>query len=138
MSALIEKTPESLLPSSHKNGGGKSEIILVSCVIRPEKLDPVKDALDRLNLVGSMTVTAVRGFGRQKGSVEHYRGEKIQVKFLDKVKLDLIISASDADAVIQTIKDKAHTGSVGDGKIFVTTVEKVMRIRTGEKGLSAL
>ena len=138
MSQLLEQTPESVLPPSPSGGGERPGILWVSCVIRPEKLDPVKDALDKLNLVGGMTVTDVRGFGRQKGSVEHYRGGEIQIKLIDKVKLDLIISQDDLDGVLQTIRDKAKTGSVGDGKIFITEVEKVIRIRTQEKGLSAL
>ena len=138
MESILEKEPGTTLPPLRSGGGDKPSVLLVSCVIRPEKLDPVKDALDRLNLVGGMTVTDVRGFGRQKGSIEHYRGGEIQVRLIDKVKLDLIISENDADGVIQTIKEKAHTGNVGDGKIFVTEIQKVMRVRTGEMGLSAL
>ena len=138
MESTLEKEPGTFPPPLRSGDGEKPNVLLVSCVIRPEKLDPVKDALDRLNLVGGMTVTDVRGFGRQKGSVEHYRGGEIQVRLIDKVKLDLIISENDSDGVIRTIKEKAHTGNVGDGKIFVTEVQKVMRVRTGEMGLSAL
>ena len=138
MSALLEKQPGSTLPYPHSGGGEKPAILWFSCMIRPEKLDVVTGALDKLNLVGGMTVTDVRGFGRQKGSVEHYRGGEIQIRLIDKVKIDLIISKADAEGVIQTIRDKAQTGIVGDGKIFVAEVDKVLRVRTGEKGLSAL
>ena len=110
---------------------------LISCVIRPEKLEAVKEALDKQHIVG-MTVTDVRGFGRQKGQVEHYRGEEYTIRFLPKVKVDLVVQDQDAGKVLSTIRDAARTGNIGDGKIFVVSVENAMRIRTGEQGTSAL
>ena|ERR1044071_9226135 len=110
---------------------------LVTCIVRPEKLDAIKDALDKVHIVG-MTVSDVRGFGRQKGQVEHYRGEEYVIKFISKVKLDLVVQDQDVDKVITTIGSVARTGNVGDGKIFVTDVDNAVRIRTGEKGTSAL
>ncbi len=110
---------------------------LVTCIVRPEKLDAVKDALDKVNIVG-MTVSDVRGFGRQKGMVEHYRGGEYTINFIPKVKLDLVVQDQDVDKVMVTIGDIARTGKVGDGKIFVVGVDNAMRIRTGEKGTSAL
>ena len=110
---------------------------LVTCFIRPEKLDAVKDALDAQHIVG-MTVTDVRGFGRQKGQVEHYRGEAYTIRFVSKVRIDLCVQDEDVQRVMATIRDASKTGNVGDGKIFVTPVENAMRIRTGESGTSAL
>ena len=110
---------------------------LVSCIVRPEKLDDIKEALDKVHIVG-MTVSDVRGFGRQKGQVEHYRGEAYTIKFISKVKLELVVQDQDVDKVLNTIGGVARTGNVGDGKIFVIDVDNAMRIRTGEKGTSAL
>ena len=110
---------------------------LIKCIIRPEKLDAVKDALDKHNIVG-MTVSDVRGFGRQKGMVEHYRGEEYTIKFVSKVKLELVVQDQDVSKVLSTIGETARTGKVGDGKIVVLDVDDAMRIRTGEKGTSAL
>ena len=110
---------------------------LISCVIRPEKLEGVKDALDKHHIVG-MTVTDVRGFGRQKGQVEHYRGEEYTIRFLPKVKVEIVVQDEDVNTVLSTIRDAARTGSIGDGKAFVVNVDNAMRIRTGEQGTSAL
>ena len=110
---------------------------LISCIIRPEKLEAVKDALDKHHIVG-MTVTDVRGFGRQKGQVEHYRGEEYTIRFLPKVKLEIVVQDEDVNTVLTTIRDAARTGSIGDGKAFVVGVDNAMRIRTGEQGTSAL
>ena len=110
---------------------------LITCIIRPEKLDAVKDALDKQGIVG-MTVTDVRGFGRQKGQVEHYRGEEYTIRFLPKVRLDLVVQNDDVSKALETIKKTAGTGKIGDGKIFVLDVENALRIRTGEQGNSAL
>ena len=103
---------------------------LISCVIRPEKLEAVKDALDKQHIVG-MTVTDVRGFGRQKGQVEHYRGEEYTIRFLPKVKLEIVVQDEDVGKVLTTLRDAARTGSIGDGKAFVLDVDNAMRIRTG-------
>ena len=110
---------------------------LITCIIRPDKLDAVKDALDKKHIVG-MTVTDVRGFGRQKGQVEHYRGEEYTIRFIPKVRLDLVVQDADVDAVMATITKAARTGNIGDGKIFVVNVSDAMRIRTGERGATAL
>ena len=110
---------------------------LVTCIIRPEKLDAVTDALDKSHIVG-MTVTDVRGFGRQKGQVEHYRGGEYTIRFVPKVRLDIVVQDQDVDKVFSVVGDVARTGNVGDGKVFVLDVPNAMRIRTGEKGTSAL
>jgi len=110
---------------------------LVSCVIRPEKLDAVTAALDKLHVVG-MTLTDVRGFGRQKGHVEHYRGGEYAIRFISKVKVDIVVQDEDVSETMSAIEKAARTGKVGDGKIFVLDVPNAMRIRTGEKGTSAL
>ena len=110
---------------------------MVSCVIRPEKLDAVTAALDKQHVVG-MTLTVVRGFGRQKGHVEHYRGGEYAIRFISKVKVDIVVQDEDVPKVMSTIEEAARTGKVGDGKIFVIDVSNAMRIRTGEKGTSAL
>ena len=110
---------------------------MVTCIIRPDKLDAVTDALDKQHIVG-MTVTDVRGFGRQKGQVEHYRGEEYTIRFLPKVELEIVVQDEDVNTVLTTIRDAARTGSIGDGKAFVVGVDNAMRIRTGEQGTSAL
>ena len=110
---------------------------LVTCIVRPEKLEPVTDMLDKIHLVG-MTVTDVRGFGRQKGQVEHYRGGEYTIRFINKVRLDLVVQDEDVKKVIEAVSKIARTGNVGDGKIFVTPIENALRIRTGEVGTSAL
>ncbi len=110
---------------------------LVTCIVRPEKLDLVADALDKQHVVG-MTVTDVRGFGRQKGQVEHYRGGEYTIRFIPKVKIDVVVPRSHADAVMNAVAQAARTGNVGDGKIFVADVGNAIRIRTGERGIVAL
>ena len=110
---------------------------MVTCVVRPDKLDSVVDALDKQHIVG-MTVTDVRGFGRQKGQVEHYRGGEYTIRFISKVRIDVVVQDQDVEKVIATISQVARTGNVGDGKIFVVDVLNALRIRTGEKGTSAL
>ena len=110
---------------------------MISCIIRPEKLDSITDALDKLHIVG-MTVTDVRGFGRQKGQVEHYRGGEYTIRFVPKVKIDLVVQDQDANKVSTAISEIARTGNVGDGKIFIGDISDCMRIRTGERGTSAL
>ena len=110
---------------------------LVTAIIKPFKLDDVREALTQLSVHG-MTVTEVRGFGRQKGHTELYRGAEYAVDFLPKIKLEVAIHSAQEDAVIDAIIAAAHTGKVGDGKIFVTSLEQVVRIRTSEEGVDAL
>ena len=110
---------------------------LISCVIRPEKLDAVTVALHARNVVG-MTVTDVRGFGRQKGQKEHYRGDEYTIRFLPKVRLEVVVQESDVAGAIKAISEAARTGNIGDGKIFVIDVKDAVRIRTGEQGANAL
>ena len=109
----------------------------VVAIIRPFKLEDVKIALVSSGIVG-MTVTEVRGFGRQKGQVERYRGSEFTVEFLQKLKIEVVISDESLDSVIKAIGDAAKTGEIGDGKIFVSSIESVVRIRTGEIDDSAL
>jgi nitrogen regulatory protein P-II 1 len=105
----------------------------IEAIIKPFKLDEVKDALNEIGIQG-MTVTEVKGFGRQKGHVELYRGAEYDVAFLPKVKIEVVVSDSVSEKVITTIQEKAKTGKIGDGKIFVSKLEEIIRIRTGEKG----
>jgi nitrogen regulatory protein P-II 1 len=105
----------------------------IEAIIKPFKLDEVKDALNAIGIQG-MTVTEVKGFGRQKGHVELYRGAEYDVSFLPKVKIEVVVADSIADKVISTIQEKAKTGKIGDGKIFITKLEDIIRIRTGERG----
>lgn len=109
----------------------------IEAIIKPFKLDEVKDALNALGVQG-MTVTEVKGFGRQKGHVELYRGAEYEISFIPKVKLELVVADGILENVLATIMEKAKTGKIGDGKIFVSNVENVIRIRTGEKGETAI
>jgi nitrogen regulatory protein PII len=109
----------------------------IEAIIKPFKLDEVKDALNALGIAG-MTVTEVKGFGRQKGHVELYRGAEYDISFIPKVKLEIVVADGIAEKVISTIMEKAKTGKIGDGKIFITKIEEVIRIRTGEKGDTAI
>jgi nitrogen regulatory protein P-II 1 len=109
----------------------------VEAIIKPFKLDEVKDALNGIGING-MTITEVKGFGRQKGHVEVYRGTEYEVNFLPKVKIEVVIPDSIIDKVISTIIDKAKTGNIGDGKIFIYSLEDVIRIRTGDRGEAAI
>lgn len=110
---------------------------LVTAILRPEVLNKVREALFDVDIPG-MTVTEVKGFGKQKGHTELYRGNKFTVEFMHKVKLEIAISNKNLDLLINTISDIARSGQKGDGKIFVTEIEKVVRIRTGETDLDAL
>ncbi|HJP07869.1 MAG: P-II family nitrogen regulator [Proteobacteria bacterium] len=110
---------------------------LVSAVIKPFRLDDVRDALAQIGVKG-MTVTEVKGFGRQKGHTELYRGAEYAVDFLPKVKLEVALAADLADQAIEAISDAAQTGKIGDGKIFVYEIDQAIRIRTGETGSDAL
>ncbi len=110
---------------------------LVTAIIKPFKVDDVREALADVGVQG-MTVTEVKGFGRQKGHTELYRGAEYVVDFLPKVRMDIATSADRLEMVIETIVQAARTGNIGDGKIFVTSIEDVVRIRTGETGPEAL
>ena len=110
---------------------------LVSAIIKPFKLDDVREALSEIGVQG-ITVTEVKGFGRQKGHTELYRGAEYVVDFLPKVKIEVAISADLLDQVIEAVSKAANTGKIGDGKIFVTSLEQVIRIRTGETGQDAI
>jgi len=110
---------------------------LVTAVIKPFKLDEVRAALSEVGVQG-ITVTEVKGFGRQKGHTELYRGAEYVVDFLPKIKIETVVTDDRLDAVVEAIQNAAGTGKIGDGKIFVTPVEQVVRIRTGEIGADAL
>jgi len=109
----------------------------IEAIIKPFKLDEVKDALNEIGIQG-MTVTEVKGFGRQKGHTELYRGAEYIVDFIPKIKLEIVTSDGLAAKVVETIEKVAKTGKIGDGKIFVYTVDEVIRIRTGEQGETAV
>lgn len=109
----------------------------VEAIIRPFKLDEVKIALVNAGVVG-MTVSEVRGFGRQKGQTERYRGSEYTVEFLQKLKIEIVIEEDQVDDVVDKIINAARTGEIGDGKIFISPVDQIVRIRTGEKNLEAV
>ena len=109
----------------------------IECIIKPFKLEEVKNALDQIGIQG-MTVSEVKGFGRQKGHTEIYRGNEYVVDFLPKVKIDIIIPDSMLDKAVDAIVSAAKTGNIGDGKVFVSTIDECIRIRTGEKGEGAI
>lgn len=110
---------------------------LLTAIIKPFKLDDVREALSNIGVQG-ITATEVKGFGRQKGHTELYRGAEYVVDFLPKVKLEIAIAADQVDAVIEAITNAARTGKIGDGKIFVSNLEQIIRIRTGESGPDAI
>jgi nitrogen regulatory protein PII len=118
---------------------GKERVLMkkIEAIIKPFKLDEVKDALNEIGVTG-MTISEVKGFGRQKGHKEIYRGAEYQVDFIPKIKIDLVVDASLSDKVVSAIAQSANTGKIGDGKIFVLTVEQAIRIRTGESGKDAV
>jgi nitrogen regulatory protein P-II 1 len=109
----------------------------IEAIIKPYKLDEVKDALTGMGVIG-MTVSEVRGFGRQKGHTELYRGSEYTIDFLPKIRIEIVVADGLVDKVVDTIASAAKTGSIGDGKVFVTPVEAAVRIRTGERDESAL
>ena len=109
----------------------------IEAIVKPFRLDEVKDALHVLGIKG-MTVTEVKGFGRQKGHFELYRGAEYDIAFIPKAKIELVVSESMLDKVVTTIQEKARTGKIGDGKIFISSLEQIIRIRTGEKGEGAI
>ena len=110
---------------------------MITALVRPSKVDAIKTALVALDIVG-MTVSDVRGFGRQKGQVERYRGNEFTVDFLQKSKIIVVLDDSKVESAIEAIMEAARTGEIGDGKIFVNSVETAIRIRTGDRGDSAL
>jgi nitrogen regulatory protein P-II 1 len=109
----------------------------IEAIIRPQKLDDVKDGLTALGVKG-MTVAEVRGFGRQKGHTELYRGAEYHVLFVEKTKVEVVVADEILEEAVAVIREKAKTGSFGDGKIFVSSLEDAIRIRTGEKGVEAI
>lgn len=109
----------------------------IEAIIKPFKLDEVRDGLHEIGVQG-MTVTEVKGFGRQKGHVELYRGAEYDINFIPKVKIEIIAADSLVEKVVSTIQAKANTGKIGDGKIFISAIEEVVRIRTGERGETAI
>jgi nitrogen regulatory protein P-II 1 len=125
--------PKSLNPGASRRNDMKK----IEAIIKPFKLDEVKNALTKIGVQG-MTVTEVKGFGRQKGHTEVYRGAEYKIDFLPKVKIELITTDEIVPQVIETIERASKTGKIGDGKIFISPVEEVIRIRTGERGRDAI
>ena len=109
----------------------------IEAVIKPFKLDDVKEALNEIGIQG-MTITEVKGYGRQKGHKEIYRGAEYVVDFIPKVKIEIVVDSDQADKVVEALREAANTGKIGDGKIFVLPVEEAIRVRTGEKGSDAI
>jgi len=109
----------------------------IEAIIKPFKLDDVKEALNEIGIQG-MTITEVKGYGRQKGHKEIYRGAEYVVDFIPKLKIEIVVEASRADSVVETLIKAANTGKIGDGKIFIQPVETAIRVRTGERGADAL
>ncbi len=109
----------------------------IEAIIKPFKLDDVKEALNEIDIQG-MTIVEVKGYGRQKGHKEIYRGAEYVVDFIPKIKVELVVDSEVVDKVVETIKKAANTGKIGDGKIFVLPVEEAIRVRTGETGNSAI
>ncbi|MEI8392213.1 MAG: P-II family nitrogen regulator [Actinomycetes bacterium] len=110
---------------------------LITAIVKPFKLDDVKDALKAIGVQG-ITVSEVRGFGRQGGHTETYRGAEYNIDFVPKVRLEIVVNDSQVDAVVDAIKSSATTGKIGDGKIWVSNVDRIIRIRTGEEGSDAV
>ena len=110
---------------------------LVTAIIRPHVVDDVRDTLSRLGVTG-LTVTEVKGFGRQKGHTEMYRGAEYSIDFVPKARIEVVVNDEQLDAVVEAVKSAARSGQIGDGKIFVSNIEQAVRIRTGEMGTDAL
>jgi nitrogen regulatory protein P-II 1 len=128
-------------PGDHRSSAGRDreedDVKLVTAIVKPHKLDEIKEALQELGVQG-LTVSEVRGYGRQRGHTEVYRGAEYTVEFVPKVKLEILAGEAQAGDAIDAIVKRAQTGQVGDGKVFVTSVEKVVRIRTGEEDGDAI
>lgn len=135
--ALVSVERRALRGAPKKRKRREKNMKLITAVIKPFKLDAVREALSEVNISG-ITVTEVKGFGRQRGHTEIYRGAEYAVDFLPKIKLEIAVPDEIADLVVETIAKTAVTGKVGDGKIFVSELESVMRIRTGETNEEAL
>ena len=131
---LVDDRPVDAIPAQDAGRG----MTFVICIVRPESLEAVKETLSRLEVLGGITLTDVRGFGRQKGQVEHYRGGEYTIRFLQKIKLEIAVHTEDADVVMGAVRRAACTGQVGDGKVFAVELRHAMRIRTGEQGPVAL
>ena len=110
---------------------------LVTAIVKPFKLEDVKSALETLGVLG-LTVSEVRGYGRQKGHTEVYRGAEYTVDLVPKVRIEILVDDLDSDKVVETVTEAARTGKIGDGKVWVTSVDSVVRVRTGERGADAL
>lgn len=134
---MLESTANGLLIPENSNHLLEDAMKLITAIIKPFKLDDVRESLSELGITG-ITVTEVKGFGRQKGHTELYRGAEYVVDFLPKVKIEVAVSQALLEASIECIIKAANTGKIGDGKIFVTSLEQVIRIRTNETGEQAL
>lgn len=133
MSAVCALCP----PIEHYGGGKRQEMKKIEAIIKPFKLDEVKESLHEVGLNG-ITVVEAKGFGRQKGHTELYRGAEYVVDFLPKVKIEIVLEDSQVERAIEAIQEAARTGRIGDGKIFVSTIDEAIRIRTGERGADAV
>ena len=109
----------------------------IEAIVKPFKLDDIKEALNEIGIQG-MTISEVKGYGRQKGHKEIYRGAEYVVDFIPKIKIELVVDAAIADQVVEKIRNAANTGKIGDGKIFIFSVEEAIRVRTGEKGVDTI
>lgn len=121
----------------HGKRTGRTAVKLITAIVKPFKLDEVKDALKAIGIQG-MTVSEVRGFGRQGGHSETYRGAEYTIEFVPKVRVELVVDDADVDKAVSAIRTAANTGKIGDGKVWITSVEKLVRIRTGEEGRDAI
>jgi len=131
---MVKRLPRLFNQKNHQSG---VKMKLIKAIIKPFKLDDVREALSEVGVLG-ITVSEVKGFGRQKGHTELYRGAEYVVDFLPKVKVETVVDDDAVDKVIEAISNAANTGKIGDGKIFVINVEQAVRIRTGESGSEAL
>jgi nitrogen regulatory protein P-II 1 len=131
------RRPSPELEGSHRRPAEEYDVKLVTAIVKPHKLDEVKEALQDLGIQG-LTVTEVRGYGRQRGHTEVYRGAEYTVEFVPKVRLEILSSDAQAGEIVDTVVKHAQTGQVGDGKVFVTSVDSIVRIRTGERDGDAI
>jgi nitrogen regulatory protein PII len=122
--------------TQHSNKGAR-KMKKIEAIVKPFKLDDIKEALNEIGIQG-MTISEVKGYGRQKGHKEIYRGAEYVVDFIPKIKIELVVDAAIANQVVEKIRNAANTGKIGDGKIFIFSVEEAIRVRTGEKGVDAI